>query len=780
MSDHKPKLSFIPRQARIRCEFDRQYCIENPEGHDEIVERAKQRMRIEKNESRIAFYRIFATRLRTMWKMMIESTESPLSTVAVTIASGAPELPGLSIDVQAGNPKVLGYLSISAAPEVVQSWQSYFVKLTVGRALRDAGIESIANPAQIHRLWLHAAAGHPVVRVPIQPVPELANCLTESPYKLIEDTSHQDLSLVICDVNRMVEKSHLDDMTRRLSNFRDRMNSKGFNYEIQFEDVIRSIRSASRGPERYGLDLPLVTLAAYDKNRIQVSASASDHAEHSVRRQPSAPLTVKRAASKGESSLQKAGVTSQPKVKIEISSDNALARIMSFDPTWYSKYPDSTKVDAIVTEAQRIGVVHGITTDIRQKLSEAIKSKLNLTGFVVAEASAMIAGADPYLHRSFENSENDAATDEVVSIRERQRHGFVKRGQTICEIRFKTPAVDGVNIRGERIIAPLPLLDNISSGEGVSAVGSRFVAQFDGTPTVTESSITLTKGLVHKGNVDLTSGNIHFNGDVTITGNVDPGSTVEVIGNLIVEGSIQGGEIRVEGNLTVEGGISGCQGRGLFVTGDIAASFFENSRVHARGNIAVQKSILTSEVHAGGQIEVSGKDGLILGSQIYSEVGIKTENFGRPNAAITEAFLGCSHRDEKSYQIKLQRHKKLNDVKLQSEMKFKELHARPDPQKTDRHRQEESDLAAYVKRLDSILIVSQDRLAQAKERVRPNKEAFAEIRETLSAGSKFIIAGKKHTVRDAVAGVRIHLKSGSIKVDALEEQSKAEGEKKAS
>ncbi len=778
MAETKPKLSFIPKQARIRCEFDRQYCVENPEGAEEIIERAKQRMRIEKGENRIAFYRIFATRLRTMWKMMIESTESPLSTVAVTVASGAPELPGLSFVAQNETPKVLGYLTINAAPETVQSWQGYFVKLTVGKLLKDAGIDSVANPAQIHRLWLHAAAGHPVIRVPILPIPELVNCLTESPYKLIEDTSHQDLSLVICDVNRMIAKTRLDDMTRRLSNFRDRMNSKGFNYEIQFEDLIRSIRSASRGPERYGLDLPLVILAAYDKNRIQVSANAAGLTDPSVRRQPAAPSAVKTGTRTQNAKIREKTGNSSP-IKIEISPDNMVARIASFDPAWYQKYAGAISADSISEAAQRAGVIHGMKSEIEQRLGESIKSKQNLAGFVIAEGSPVHPGAEPYLHRSFEESPVAGSPDETISIRERQRNGFVRRGQTICEIRFKTPAVDGVNVRGERLIAALPSMDGITCGEGVSAVGPRFVAQFDGTPVIGDSSISLTKGLVHEGNVDLSTGNIHFNGDVTITGNIDPGAAVEVIGNLVVEGSIQGGDIRVEGNLTVHGGVSGCQGRGVFVTGDVGADFVENSRIRVRGNITVQKSILTSEVHAGGKVEVSGKDGLILGSQIYSEVGIVTENFGRANAAVTEAYLGCSHRDEKSYQIKLQRFKHLTDLKQQTDMKFKELHDRPDQQKTARHRQEELSFEVYSKRLAEILSAMQDLVERAKERVRPNKDAFAEVRETLAAGSKFNIAGKKQTIRDAVAGVRVHLKSGSVKVDAIEEPAKSEELKKA-
>jgi uncharacterized protein (DUF342 family) len=764
MSGAKPKLSFIPKQARVRCEFTRAQCLADPDGAEAIIDRAKSRMRAEKAKGHVAFYRIFATRLRSMWRLMAEQDEPIETTVAVTVAAGAPDLPGLVVEPMI-NGTSLGWMSIEAPAEAVREWQPFFVKLTVGKRLRDAGIEAVPNPAQMHRLWHHASAGRPVIRVPIQSLPASTSNPSGSPYRLFEDSSHQDVSLLVYDVNRMLEKDILEDLTKRLSGFCDRMNSKGSNYQIQFEEIIRTIRSGNRGPERYGLDLPMVLLAAFDKNRWQVSANSVTAA--TARAQPAQiPVEVRRAAS-----------SSEPKLSLIFAPDEMEAKIGKFDLNWYSTFADGLSPAWVVSTAEAQGVKFGITPEIRLQLNEMLDHRKSLEGFVIARGQVMEAGSDPYVHKTFEDI-TKVDESSVVALRERQRHKFVNRGQVVAEIRFKKPAKDRITVRGKVVPAEQPRLDGFQAGEGVSLQNGRlFVATVDGVPQFSDSSVAIIKGLVHEGNVDLSSGNIRFDGDVTITGSIETGAIVEVTGNLNVKGSIIGGEVKVAGNLVVEGGISGVGRVPVKVTGDVTAAFIENSKLRVRGSVVVQRSIVTSEVHAGAAIEVIAKDGQVVGSQLYAEQTLTTAYFGKSNGASTEAYLGCSHSAERSFHLKAERLHRLNEQRSKIELKVKLLQERPEHQKTERHRADEVSYNKYLERLTGIAALCEERVQLAKERVRHNKDALAKISETMAPGSRVTIAGKRYICREAVAGVVVRLHQGSIKIDALEDGS---NDKKAS
>src|SRR5205085_1823884 len=131
-----------------------------------------------------------------------------------------------------------------------------------------------------------------------------------------------------------------------------------------------------------------------------------------------------------------------------------------------------------------------------------------------------------------------------------------------------------------------------------------FYALVDGIPLIDRDAISLSKVLVHEGDVNLRTGNIRFDGPVEIKGSVDSGAIVETTGDLVVHGSIRGGQVRSQGSITAKSGITTGASGIVSARNDIVADFIENSIIVAGGTLTVTKAILNCTVYAGSAIKI--------------------------------------------------------------------------------------------------------------------------------------------------------------------------------
>jgi uncharacterized protein len=743
------KLTYIANQARVRFEFTRQFVLENPGEVDKVIERARSKMMKEVSSGRIVFYSVYATRLKTMWKMLADSNEAANTRVAVTVCAGAPRLKGLIVEAKETTAS-LGTLTIAAPASIVNQWQPYFLKMTVGKILRDKGITAVANPAQLHHIWLEACQGKAINNVLIERCPQAGkNQVNDQPFVIAESTNNATLSLIINDVKAAHSQSVWRQIAQQIDTHVKTAEARGIHYEVLKADMIRIIRSALRGPERYGLDLPFVILAAYRRSAL---ASAT---------------LDKKTASLPLKSVDKssAPTLNLPPLKLKVASDHLLAEISSYKPPAGLKIEEKTLQLWIESNLRKQGIIKGIDPAAVTLIAQDILRGKTIDGVVIARGMTATIGDMPFVQRI---QPNGGKSDQPVDFRKRRQIPFARKGETIAEIAYKDPSVDGFTVYG-KTIAPVQERFEVVLSEGVERVENRFIAKIDGIIEVGDSHITITPGIVHSGNIDLTTGNLEFEGDVVVQGNIESGTWVSVKGNLTVNGSILGGTIQVTGDVTVEEGIAAVASRCMSVGKNLTAGFINNSHVIVAGNITVKKSIIASLIQAKGAITIVEAAGSIVGGCVCSEEQIQCSSVGRAESAATEIRLGTDAINQQTLESKQRRHDKLETLLNETNKKQSTVNQRNQTFAVQSKRNQSlgNTIEDRQKRLRGLVEKTKKQIEALKGRIKHNKKAKLLVSSTLYPNVTVHIAHRKYSNRDAVSAVMIQMIGSSVRAESM-------------
>ena len=90
-----PSVTYINSQLRIRCEFSKEYTLSQTSIPDSLLLKATRKLAYEMALGRIESYVIHRKRLETIWSTFRESKLGLNETIAVTIGTGYPYLPGV-------------------------------------------------------------------------------------------------------------------------------------------------------------------------------------------------------------------------------------------------------------------------------------------------------------------------------------------------------------------------------------------------------------------------------------------------------------------------------------------------------------------------------------------------------------------------------------------------------------------------------------------------------------------------------------------------------------
>ncbi len=126
--------------------------------------------------------------------------------------------------------------------------------------------------------------------------------------------------------------------------------------------------------------------------------------------------------------------------------------------------------------------------------------------------------------------------------------------------------------------------------------------------------------LIH-GDVGLASGEIHHRGDVKIDGSLLPGGQVRAEGDLHITGNVTSATTEVTGNLTVDGIVSGSTTI-LDAIGRIRVLHALDAKLLAGQDIIVEAAAERCQLHAGGEILLSGPPGLLRGGTARARRGV--------------------------------------------------------------------------------------------------------------------------------------------------------------
>ncbi|MDD6571027.1 MAG: FapA family protein [Thermoflexaceae bacterium] len=320
--------------------------------------------------------------------------------------------------------------------------------------------------------------------------------------------------------------------------------------------------------------------------------------------------------------------------------------------------------DEIIRDLSNLGVRHGIN---EERIKEIAQKKNYFENYVVAEGTPPVDGVDAYITYQFEvekKAKPKVKEDGSVDFHDLDTLNHVKKGDVLAVMTPEIPGVPGVDVLG-RVIQPKKAKRTVFKyGRNmiVSEDGLQLLADVNGHVTL-EGDKVFVSNVLEVVNVDASTGDIEYDGNVLITGNVLAGFSVRASGNIEVNGIVEGATVEAGGDLTLIHGVQGMGKAVLKCNGNMVTKFLESARQVVVGGNLETDTILHSKVETRGNINVTGKNGLIVGGDVRSTVLISAKYIGNEMGTATVVGVGV----DPSEKHKLENLKKeitaLNDTK---------------------------------------------------------------------------------------------------------------------
>jgi uncharacterized protein (DUF342 family) len=279
------------------------------------------------------------------------------------------------------------------------------------------------------------------------------------------------------------------------------------------------------------------------------------------------------------------------------------------------------KGPAVIDAMREQGIVHGILqSELNAALAAGICEKV-----LIAQGEWPVEGSPCYFTSLLENDEEeeeegeDASEeggeeeeeDDRFSIIKFRDLGFlllVNPGDHLMRRTPPVPGANGIDIKGNPVPArpmhELRFNEKILGAEPDPEDPNLLVATTSGQPVVMNAGVTVNP-VVEVENIDLTTGNIDFNGTITVKGDIKAGMVLKVTGDVIVKGLIEAAEIHAGGNVSVTGGIIGHAATQASTLSTAAAQPFANARVICQGSLQAL-FVESAYIQAGESILIKG------------------------------------------------------------------------------------------------------------------------------------------------------------------------------
>ena len=305
--------------------------------------------------------------------------------------------------------------------------------------------------------------------------------------------------------------------------------------------------------------------------------------------------------------------------------------------------------DTLRTALERAGVVKGIDDEALTELAGRLARGEEVEETVVARGTAPKDAGKVEVEFKLNFATGKGVTiadDGHADYRRQDKLTSVTEGQLIAEVRVPIgDSEPGWDVTGKTISArelkqiPLeagPGIEVRKGGEGLS----RFYAAQAGELLRARNRLEVKSIHPVAGDVDMKSGNIKFSGSVHIKGSVQPGFVVFSGGDVRIGGTVDGALVSSEGSIYIAQGVKGGEKAVLRSKKDVVASFIEQARVMAVGNIRVKNSCLRASIRCNGSLQLAGDKGNLIGGSLKSREGAAVQNLGHPNGIPTQISFG--------------------------------------------------------------------------------------------------------------------------------------------
>ncbi len=307
------------------------------------------------------------------------------------------------------------------------------------------------------------------------------------------------------------------------------------------------------------------------------------------------------------------------------------------------------------------------------------------------------------------------------------------------------------------------LKDLAGENTGLSKDGKSLVSLVNGYVTMEGGKICV-KETWEVENVDFSTGNVTFVGTLVVRDSIRKGFSV-IAGRVIVYGNIEDAHVKATGNIMVKGGIIGARSHGVESFSSVEAGYIQESRVVAKGNIYVRKTILNSTVLSGGSVLVEGD---IVGSTVKAKDMVVVKNIGQHTeySSPSEIYLGKDPIVEKA----------LEEIKekvkaLEGSIEDKEKVCRYLSSKPSLKAREEIELIKSRKELEALrksLARREKELKKLMEDAKKvNTKAYLRVRGTIEERTQIYLVDKGVEFQEDKRDVKVFLEGEKVKVEEI-------------
>lgn len=425
-------------------------------------------------------------------------------------------------------------------------------------------------------------------------------------------------------------------------------------------------------------------------------------------------------------------------LEFSVTPDKMKAQISGFKMGYYQDKNVTLDEAWLKNELARQGYV-GQNSELLERVLEQMKRQKDLKGLVVASGVEGVGGADPALRAVPPKARESLPANKTPSVRQTKVIPFYKTGEVVAEVYYRAEEKLGTDVFGQPSPAPAGEPYQPELGEGVRRVNEKtFEALRDGLVVIEKDKLDIVQTYLHEGDVSLTSGNLDFDGCIIITGDIDTGSMVKARGDLQVQGSIRGANVLCHGKLSVTGGINTGMKASIHATEGIVADYIENSVVYCKGDIQVQKALLSSRVFSGGSIFLKDSDSRIAGGEIFFWGKINTANIGFSTGVTTHVHMGADWREAIRMHILTTRRTSLENYLNKRKSELRDLVRKKQAQLTAKHKEQLATLKDQILLANKLIEKLQIRLKALRETLRFNDAATVTVRSELAGDVQFV------------------------------------------
>lgn len=298
-------------------------------------------------------------------------------------------------------------------------------------------------------------------------------------------------------------------------------------------------------------------------------------------------------------------------------------------------------VQEIEGDIQVRGVKFGID---KAAIEEIVNKRIYNTPFTVAKGEEPVQGTDARIEYLF-NTEHIGSPkvndDGTVDYHELDLISKVTVGQPVARIIPENKGVPGHNIMGDEIMPARVSKKNFKYSKNVhiSEDGLSLISDVNGHVTLENEKVFVSNTYEVPVDVDNTTGDIEYDGNVIVRGNVRAGFSIKATGDITVMGVVEGAYVEAGGNLTINCGIQGMNKAEIRSGGNLVTKFIENATVVCGGSIETD-TMLHSSTFASDIINVSGKNGLLVGGTARSSKCVTAKVIGNEMGTDTNVYVG--------------------------------------------------------------------------------------------------------------------------------------------